>query len=293
MEYKDSFLKYLSFEKNYSVHTVKSYANDLNQFHTFCNEQKIENFLTSDHKTIRLWIVSLMEKEVTPRSINRKLSTLKTFYKYLIRKGVVDINPVNKVIAPKSSRQIPVFVEEKQINTLLDDYEFGNDFTGQRNKLILDLLYGTGIREAELINLKDNDINTYNNSIKVLGKRNKERVVPVTPIIISSVEEYIKVRNNAVTEREDYLFITEKGKRIYPKLVYRVVTSYLTMVTTLDKKSPHVLRHTFATHMLNRGADLNAIKELLGHANLSATQIYTHNTFEKLKSIYNQAHPRA
>ena len=293
MEYKDSFLKYLSFEKNYSVHTVKSYSNDLNQYHIFCNEQGITDFLTADHKIIRQWIVSLMENEVTPRSINRKLSTLKTFYKYLIRKGVVNINPVNKVVAPKSSKKIPVFVEEKQINNFLDDYEFGNDFTGQRNKLILDLLYGTGIRGAELISIKDDDVDTYNNSIKVLGKRNKERIVPVTPSIIKLIEEYIQVRNVTVSDREDNLFITEKGKKIYPKLVYRLVTSYLSMVTTLDKKSPHVLRHTFATHMLNRGADLNAIKELLGHANLSATQIYTHNTFEKLKSIYNQAHPRA
>ncbi|MBN1184686.1 MAG: tyrosine recombinase XerC [Bacteroidales bacterium] len=293
MEYKDSFLKYLSFEKNYSVHTVKSYANDLNQYHAFCTELEIENFIAADHKTIRKWVVSLMENEVNPRSINRKLSTLKTFYKYLIREGIISLNPVNKVVAPKTSKKIPAFVEEKQINELLDHFEFGNDHIGMRNKLIMDLFYATGIRESELIHLKEADINVHKNSIKVLGKRNKERIIPITSTMMKSIEDYITIRNASLRSKDDFLFLTEKGKKIYPKLVYRVVTSYLTMVTTLDKKSPHVLRHTFATHMLNRGADLNAIKELLGHANLSATQVYTHNTFEKLKSIYNQAHPRA
>lgn len=294
MEYKDSFLKYLAVEKNYSPFTCKSYDVDLKQFGDFCKEQGVANLSDVDHKLLRQWMVSLVENNISPVSINRKMSSLKTFFKFLLRQGVVNVNPTNKVLLPKSSKRLPAFVDEHQINSLLDDFEFGDDFAGQRNKMIIELLYLTGIRESELINLKLEDINFYSHTIKVLGKRNKERLVPFNANFSEILKKYLDIRDSTFKEKDNtYIFLTNKGKKIYPKLVYRVVNKYLDFVTTLDKKSPHILRHTFATHLLNRGANLNAIKELLGHANLSATQLYTHNTFEKLKSIYKQAHPRA
>lgn len=294
MDYKDSFLKYLTIEKNYSPHTIKSYENDLNQFYDFCEKSKSGDPINTDHKAIRLWLVSMMENGVTANSVNRKISSLKTFYKYLIRQGVIDKNPTVRVLSPKTSKKLPVFIEEQHINELLDNFEFGDDYEGMRNKIIIELFYLTGIRESELIQLKIEDINLQSKTIKVLGKRNKERLVPFNKQFSEALSHYLEERN-AINDSIDnrYLFLTKKGKIMYPKLVYRVVNKYLEMVTTLEKKSPHILRHTFATHLLNRGADLNAIKELLGHANLSATQVYTHNTFEKLKSIYEQAHPRA
>jgi integrase/recombinase XerC len=202
-------------------------------------------------------------------------------------------NPLDKVSAPKTSKRLPVFVDEKQMDSLIDTVEFGDDFIGQRNKMIIELFYFTGIRLSELINVQINDIDFYNQTIKVLGKRNKERIIPLNREFSNSIKNFIEFKDKSGFENNNYLFCSNKGIKLYPEAVYRIINGYLKIVTSIEKKSPHVLRHTFATHMLNRGADLNAIKELLGHANLSATQVYTHNTFEKLTKIYKQAHPRA
>jgi len=293
--YKNLFLKYLQFEKRFSINTVKSYSNDLLQYTEFIenyfHEFKPEN---SDEKMIRAWIVSLMEKDLSSLSVNRKISTLKTFYKFLLREGYIKVNPMDKVVSPKISKKIPLFVEEKQIAILLDDFSFGNDFSGIRNRTIIEMFYNTGIRLSELIGIKNTDVDLYNNTIKVLGKRQKERIIPIHSSFAKSLKQYIEVKNIEFNKIEnDFFFLTDKGNKLYEKFVYRIANKYLSMVTTIEKKSPHILRHTFATHMLNHGANLNAIKELLGHANLSATQVYTHNTFEKLKTIYKQAHPRA
>jgi len=293
MLYKDDFLSYLRFEKRYSPHTVASYDNDLKQFHIFCKQTGSGSY-ELDSSMIRLWIVSLLEQGVSARSVNRKLSTLKTFSRYLIRQGVISVNPLNKVLKPKMSKRIPAFVDEEKLNEFLDNYEFGEDYAGKRNQVIIELLYQTGMRRSELIGLKIGSVNFRENHLRVLGKRNKERLIPINNDLGRRLEEYIELRNDTFPmQNNEYLLLTLKAQPVYPKLVYRIITEFLKLVTTLDKKSPHVLRHSFATHLLNRGADLNAIKELLGHANLSATQVYTHNTFEKLKNIYKQAHPRA
>jgi integrase/recombinase XerC len=293
MMYKDDFLHYLRFEKRYSPHTVASYDNDLKQYHMFC-EQAGSNSFELNSSLIRLWIVSLLETGVSARSVNRKLSTLKTFSRYLIRQGVITVDPLNKVLKPKMSKRIPAFVDEEKLNQVLDNYEFGENFAGKRNQLIIELLYQTGMRRSELVGLKMSSVNFSESQLKVLGKRNKERLIPINNDLGRRLKDYIELRNhNYPMANSDSLLLTLKAQPVYPKLVYRIITEFLKMVTTLDKKSPHVLRHSFATHLLNRGADLNAIKELLGHANLSATQVYTHNTFEKLKDIYKQAHPRA
>jgi integrase/recombinase XerC len=293
--YKDLFLKYLQFEKRFSVNTIKSYNNDLSKFTEFISQSndKIEIHQT-DEKLIRSWIVNLMEKDFSTLSINRKISTLKTFFRFLLREGIVVSNPTDKVIAPKSSKKLPSFVDEKQINILLDDFSFGDNFSGVRNKTIVEMFYSTGMRLSELIELRTNSVDLYNGTIKVLGKRNKERLIPLHKPFLKSLEKYTEIKEKEFVNFENnFLFVTDKGNKLYEKFVYRVVNKYLNLVTTIEKKSPHILRHTFATHLLNHGADLNAIKELLGHANLSATQVYTHNTFEKLKTIYKQAHPRA
>jgi integrase/recombinase XerC len=235
-----------------------------------------------------------MEQGNSARTVNRKISSLNAYCKYLLNEGLINGNPVSRILTPKGKKQLPGFIQEKQMNHLLDEVAFGSDFTGMRNKLIIETFYYTGIRRSELIQLRPGDINADGPSIKVTGKRNKERLIPVTNEFHRSLNDYMEARNAHFTaSHDDYLFLTGKGAKLYPKLVYRIVRQFLTLVTTADKKSPHVLRHSFATHLLNNGADLNAIKELLGHSNLSATEVYTHNTFEKLKSIYKQAHPRA
>ena len=289
----DDFLKYLQAEKRYAVHTIKAYKNDLNQFHAFCQETDRKG-MDLHFRTIRSWVVFLMDSGYSSRTVHRKLTSLSTYCNYLIKEGQLDSNPVDRVLKPKLSKRVPAFVEEGKLDLLLDEYDFGKGFTGSRNRLVLDLLYQTGMRRSELIGLTIGSINREGKSVKVMGKRGKERIIPVGDELLAAIEKYMVLRAEVVADKPgDHLIVTEKGVAAYDKLVYRIVNSYLAMVTTLDKKSPHVLRHTFATHMLNRGADLNAIKELLGHANLSATQVYTHNTYKKLKSIYNQAHPRA
>lgn len=293
--YKDLFLKYLQFEKRFSLNTIRSYDNDLSQFTEFVNENYNKKEIHQvDEKVIRAWIVNLMGKDFSSLSVNRKISTLKTFYKFLLRENNIQSNPMDKVISPKSSKKLPSFVEEAQINKLLDEFSFGDDFAGIRNKTIIEMFYNTGMRLSELIGIQDKDLDLSNNTIKVLGKRNKERILPLQLDFIKTLKQYKELKRIQFPDlKHDYFFVTDKGNKMYEKFVYRVVNKYLNFVTTIEKKSPHILRHTFATHMLNNGADLNTIKELLGHANLAATQVYTHNTFEKLKSIYKQAHPRA
>ena len=289
----NEFIAYLQNDKRYAGHTLISYKNDLEQYHAFCLENGKDD-MDLYFRTIRNWVVHLMENEYAPKSIHRKLSSLRSYCKYLIKNGELDADPVEKVLKPKLSKRIPQFIDEKGINSLLDNYEFGNDFEGFRNRLMINLFYQTGIRRSELTGLKTSSLDLEQKTIKVLGKRNKERIIPIGNEIAAVLKEYLEERNKMFGHlSEKILFLTKKGKPVYDKLVYRIVNRYISMISTLDKTSPHILRHTFATHMLNRGADLNAIKELLGHANLSATQVYTHNTFEKLKSIYNQAHPRA
>ncbi|MDF1574002.1 MAG: tyrosine-type recombinase/integrase [Bacteroidales bacterium] len=289
----DDFLRYLQAEKRYAEHTIKAYKNDLYQFHAFCQDSDQEG-VDLHFRTIRSWVVRLMDSGYSSRTVHRKLTTLSTFCKYLIKEGRLDSNPMDRVLKPRLSKRVPVFVEDGKMDFLLDEYDFGEDFKGIRNRLVLDLLYQTGMRRSELIGLKIGSINREGQSVKVSGKRGKERIIPMNRELVAAIDRYVIIRHEVVGQKAtDCLIVTEKGGAAYDKMIYRIVNSYLSMVTTLDKKSPHVLRHTFATHMLNRGADLNAIKELLGHANLSATQVYTHNTYKKLKSIYNQAHPRA
>lgn len=254
----------------------------------------MEEISQVNSKDIRGWVVFLMEKNISPRSVNRKLATLRTYYKFLLREKIVEINPLDKVIAPKTSKNLPEFVEDIKMSRLLDDIEFKNNFEGVRDKLILEMFYSTGMRLSELVGLKMKDVDLYTNNVKVLGKRNKERLIPFTKELRKSIDKYILYRLDEFPDtEEETFFLTNKGDKCYQKFVYRIVNYYLSKVTTQSKRSPHILRHTFATHMLNAGADLNAIKEILGHANLSATQIYTHNNFEKLNKVYEQAHPRA
>lgn len=288
---RDAFLEYLQFEKRFSGHTLVAYAGDINQFIIYLSSvYEIKKADEVNHTVVRSWVVSLMEHKITPRSVNRKITALKTFYKFLLRQGIITENPMLKIQAPKTSKRLPVFVEKDKMDTLLDNIDFGDDFEGQRNKLIIELFYATGIRLTELVNLKQANIDIFQCQLKVLGKRNKERIVPFNSTLKEQIQHYLKEK---ACLNAEFLFVTATGKKMNDKSVYRIVNAYLTQITTVDKKSPHVLRHTFATHMLNNGADLNAIKELLGHASLSATQVYTHNTVEKLKNIHKQAHPKA
>jgi len=287
---KNKFITYLSSEKRFSEHTVKSYTTDLTQFTSFLAEefQIIDDVNEIRFQIIRTWVASLLENGISPRSVNRKISTLKSYFKFLIREGVLVENPMVKVVAPKSKKRLPVFIEEDQIETLLNKVQFEEGFIGERNKLIIEIFYVTGIRLAELINIKISDIDFPNQLIKVLGKRNKERLIPLAASMMEELGSFIEKN-----KKNQFLFTNLGGKKLYAKLVYRIVNKYIGEISSVNKKSPHILRHTFATHMLNNGADINAIKELLGHANLSATQVYTHNTIEKLKTVYKQAHPRA
>lgn len=293
MRYQESFIDYLRYEKRYSPHTVTAYKNDLDQFVQFCTERVGDFHVKNvDVKLIRSWVVELMGQKLSERSVNRKVSTIKSFYKFLMKENVIDNNPAVLLPLPKIRKKLPFFVEENNLQHLLDDGFFSEDFVGIRDKLIITLLYGTGIRLSELLKLKELDVNQSESTIKVLGKRNKERVIPYPVSINKILNLYVNVKNETIGSKTERLLVTESGKPAYEKLIYRVVKEYLAKVTLLEKKSPHVLRHTYATHLLNKGADLNAVKELLGHSNLAATQVYTHTTFERLHQIYKQAHPR-
>jgi len=288
--YQQKFINYLSSERRLSQNTIISYSNDLDQFHCFLNEHfNITSQISEvSFHIVRGWIANLFENGVQSRSINRKISTLKSFFKYLEREELIDANPMLKVVGPKASKNLPLFVKENEIKLLLEEVTFDSGFIGKRDKLIIEIFYLTGMRLTELINIKLTDLDFHNKSIKVIGKRNKERIIPLSDSILTSIQSFIYE-----FDLKEFLITNSKGNKVYSKLVYRVVRKYLSKITSINKKSPHILRHTFATHMLNNGADINAIKDLLGHSNLNATQVYTHNTVEKLKSIYKQAHPRA
>jgi len=295
MNHKESFLQYLLFEKRYSPHTILSYKNDLKQFFDFLGTIGFSGDpgeITSHE--VRAWIVSMLDNNISAVTVHRKISCLRIFYRYLRKEGIVQHDPLEKIVLPKRKKKLPVFVAEEALDNLLDKYEFGDSFAGIRNRTIIEMLYFTGMRRAELTGLRKSDVDLQSSTLKVTGKRNKQRIIPVVKSFVGRIEEYTRLRDEKYSSgSDDWFFLTDSGEKLYDKFVYNTVKKYLSMVTTIEKKSPHVLRHTFATHMLNHGADLNSIKELLGHANLSATQIYTHNTFEKLKKVYKQAHPRA
>ena len=293
-KYQESFISYIKYEKRYSSHTLVAYTKDLDQFNTYCTEMIGEfNVIHADVKLLRSWIVSLMEQGLSPRSVNRKVSTVKAFYKYLMKEGIVESNPAINLPLPKIRKKLPNFVEETNMHHLLDDGLFENDFRGIRDKLIITLLYGTGIRLAELLNLKEMDIDTQEHQLKVLGKRQKERIIPYPRSINNLLAEYIEARNEKVGANPSFLLVTEKGKPIYEKLIYRVVKNNLHKLTSIEQKSPHVLRHSYATHLLDNGADLRLVQDLLGHASLSTTQIYTHVSVARLQDAHRLAHPRA
>ena len=296
MTYQD-FLNYLKYEKRVSPHTVTAYEHDLSQFFSFLQE-KLEVYQLEDVQTedIRAWVISLLEdEELQAKSVNRKISAVRAFYRYKLKIKEISYNPTLVLQAPKVPKKLPQYVDQKDMAHLFEDVPFEETFEGLRDRTILELFYATGMRLSELLNIKTQDIHLQDNTIKVLGKRNKERIVPfgnrMSELLTSYMENLQKKFNEGT--KNNYIFVTANGDQLYPKAVYRIVRKYLDMVTTIDKRSPHVIRHTFATHLLNNGADLNAIKTILGHSSLAATQVYTHNSIEKLKSIYNQAHPRA
>lgn len=290
-----SFLSYLKSEKRYSSHTIKAYETDLQQLQQFLlTTFETNDLLTVSHTHLRSWMVSLMEQGISARSINRKISSLKTFYRFEMRRGNIKVSPASKLVSPKVKKRLPVFVNEAQMGELFRQESGECEFSVVRNELVIELLYNTGMRVSELVGLKDSSIDRYAGNVKVLGKGNKERIIPMSKEMINSLKQYKELRNKLFDRNAtDTLLVTDSGKPVNSRYVYRIVNSTLGKFTTLDKKSPHVLRHTFATHLLNKGAEISAIKELLGHASLAATQVYTHNTIEKLKDIYKKAHPKA
>ena len=298
---KEKYIDYLQYEKRYSTHTVLAYHSDLDDFSGFLSMQyNISDLLQADHTLIRSWLISLIDRKISKRSVNRKLSSIKSFYRYCQRQGLLTSNPMLKVVAPRTSKQLPVFLTHDNLKNLLQKVVFVDSFEGTRDKMILTLFYATGIRRAELVQISLPDLDLNSGTLKVTGKRNKERIVPLGEQVIIQMKEYLYERNLFLSKNKTgtennctSLFVTSKGLPAYPKLIYNIVHKNLSEVASNNKLSPHVLRHTFATHMLDDGADLNAIKEILGHSSLAATQVYTHNTIEKLKSIYKQAHPRA
>ncbi|WP_181304640.1 tyrosine recombinase XerC [Rufibacter sp. XAAS-G3-1] len=289
------FFKYLQYEKRFSPHTITSYQTDLQQFKEYLQEvYELEDIQAADHAIIRSWVVTLVQKDLDSRTITRKIASLRSYFRFLVQRGVLESNPTVRIKAPKLAKKLPAFLPEEAFTQILDQSEFSADFKGQREKLILELLYGTGMRLAELTNLKLGDINLSASTLKVLGKGNKERILPLNPSLVQALTLYLQARRATFPNNNSpFLFVTDKEAPLYPKYVYRVVTKYMSSVSTAIKNSPHVLRHSFATHLLNRGADLGAIKELLGHSSLAATQVYTHNSIEKLKAVFEKAHPKA
>ena len=290
----EQFIQYLQFEKRFSPLTVTAYQKDLNQFLVFSALSESE-LLNVTYQQVRSWMVALMDQGNEAKTINRKISSLRSFYRFLQRNELIKTNPMTQVRAPKIPKRLPVVITEQKMDTLLDGgFDFVDGFSGLRDRLIVELLYGTGIRLAELVGLKDEDVDIYEQQIRVLGKRNKQRIIPVHSSLAKLIADYnFQKLNQNFNNKSKTLIVTDNGRDVYPKFVYRTVRTVLSTVSTHDKKSPHILRHSFATSLLNRGADLNAIKELLGHSSLAATQVYTHNSVEKLKAIYKQAHPKA
>lgn len=292
--YKSSFVNFLKFEKRYSIHTIQAYAMEIQSFEDFLSIENVP-FDETDHKFLRFYFSTLREKGKEAATVNRAISALKSYYKFLQREKLVENNPMRLVQSLKVGKKLPVVVEKAKMEKLLDEMEVQEEtFESLRDFLIMELLFGTGIRLAELLQIKERDIDFYNKKLLILGKRNKMRFVPLHQTLIEQLKYYLEKKKNQTWENiSDTLVVTKEGKEAYPKLVYRVVHKYLTMITTQKKRSPHILRHSFATILLDNGADLNAIKELLGHAGLAATQVYTHNSAERLKTIYKQAHPKA
>jgi len=291
----DSFIKYISFEKRYSQHTVSSYKHDLNQFSEYLSTNfQAPNLQESTQLMVRSWILSLMDSGITAKSVNRKIASLRSYFKFLLKREAITKDPTAKVKLLKTPKQLPNFVDESELAVLLDTTNFSDDFDGWRKKLILELLYGTGIRLSELIGLLEVNIDLRERTIKVLGKRNKERIIPISESLCELINRYLLIKEtSSKSSRSGFLIVNNKGEKAYPMLVQRVVKNHFKGLSSIDKKSPHVLRHTFATHLLNKGADLNAVKDLLGHTSLAATQVYTHNSLDKLKSVFDQAHPKA
>ncbi|MBF0577506.1 tyrosine-type recombinase/integrase [Dysgonomonas sp. GY617] len=290
----DKYIEYLRYEKNYSSHTEISYYTDLVQLKNFIETYYPEVELESvDGDIVRAWIISLMENKTSARSVNRKLSSLKSFYRYLQKMGQITISPLKKISGPKAKKPIPSFVNYSDMEKVLDLEVQDNDYESFRDKVILELFYVTGMRRAELIGLTDKDVDLYTGNIRVTGKRNKQRIIPISKNTIALIDSYIEIRNNNFENQTAAFFVKKDGEPIYPMLIHRVVSNHLKWIPTLAKASPHVLRHSFATGMLNNGADINAVKELLGHSSLASTEIYTHTSFDELKKIYNKAHPRA
>ncbi len=289
----NQFIRYLQTERRSSVHTVLAYQKDIQSFSTFLREQfELDSPEEASMEMVRSWIVDLMDKKLSPGSVNRKISSLKAYYNYLLKLGIIGKTPMQNIHSLKRGSSLPVYVDQDKMHILLKEMLPGDDFASLRNRLVILILYATGIRLSELLTLKISSIDFAGNRLKVLGKRNKERIIPFSVKMKGEVQTYIKVKEKTFPMAGEWLVVTNKGEKAYPKLIYRIVHNALTGYTA-TRKSPHVLRHTFATHLMNNGASLNAIKDLLGHANLSATQIYTHTSIEQLKSIYSQAHPRA
>jgi integrase/recombinase XerC len=286
-----SFIEYLKFEKRSSQHTIVSYQNDLEQFFQFLQSQYETSELKSIKSTmVRSWLAELKGDEMTAKSINRKISTLKSFFKYYLKQGTLNVSPMVTIISPKISKRLPSFVEERHLDTLFNHVEFADNWEDKTKRIVMLLLYNTGMRLSELINLKESQIDYSYKQIKVLGKGNKERIIPISSELLNDIKTYTMSKS---IESAKNVFVTSKGKPLQPRYVYGFVRDYLSLVTTIRKKSPHVLRHSFATHLMNAGAELNAVKELLGHSSLASTQIYTHNTIEKLKEVFTKAHPKA
>ena len=290
------FLDYLTYEKRSSEHTVTAYEGDLSEFEAYLQQNfKDISMLGTEPVMVRAWMMEMLEKGLSARTVNRKVSALRAFFRYHVKLGNVSVNPMEAVTAPKVKKRLPQFVEEEEMDDLFKEELFEDTFEGWRDRFIIELFYATGMRLSELTNIRRDDLDLYACQVKVLGKRNKERIIPFSPRLKEVALKYLALFDEKYPEipKNYYIFVAPNCNKIYPKAVYRIVRKYLDLVTTIDKRSPHVLRHTFATHLLNHGADINAIKEILGHASLAATQIYTHNSIEKLKNIYNQAHPRA
>ncbi|HEY2349828.1 MAG TPA: tyrosine-type recombinase/integrase [Puia sp.] len=291
------FIDYLKFEKRYSIHTVRAYRDDLGQFFTFLESNFGETPLRSVSTTfIRSWLASLKEQKITSKSINRKISSLKSFFKFQLRTGLLEKSPMTGVITPKSGKRLPVYVEEKDIQLLMEQIDFPDSWQGRTERLLIRIFYNTGVRLTELVTLKNGQIDESGATIRVVGKGNKERIIPISPSLLDEIQLYQGEKQSLAgchnTEPADTLLVNEAGKALYVKYAYLAVRKWLSRVTTIDKKSPHVLRHSFATHLMNHGADLNSVKELLGHSSLAATQLYTHNTIDKLREVHKKSHPR-
>ena len=291
----EAFQNYLSLEKNYSVHTIKAYTRDIESFEGFCqSEFQLENIAEADYSLIRSWIVQLVGNGLSNRTVNRKIASLIAYYKFLVKIEQINTNPLAKHKSLKTAKKVEIPFSEQEMNSILQSIDYPDDFEGRRDKLIIELLYTTGIRRAELINLKLVDFNLNTATMLVLGKRNKERMVPLLPKTIELYKEYLESRADLLEGRdEEFVFLSKSGSKIYETLVYRIINGYFSKVSSKVKKSPHILRHTFATHLLNKGADLNAVKELLGHSSLASTQVYTHNSIAELKKVHASAHPRS